>query len=461
MSSERIGIVGLGLNNRPLVPFLMAEGHTLEIFDRRSQAELEAELESLGVHGDVEIHGGPNYLSALAEAPIETLYLTPGMKKFGPELDALKARGVRFTCETDLFLTHCPAPVIGITGSAGKTTTTTLVGEALKRDGRRPVFVGGNIGEPLLPRLQEITPDSWVVMELSSFQLDLVQHSPHGAALLNLYPNHLDVHRDFEDYKQAKGHIFRFQNKEDWAVVPFDDAEIQELQEQGEGRPVYFSLHQEIRHGAFRKNGQLWWRGGNGARPVVAESALKLIGAHNVANALAAIAIVASAGGDLGAAQDVLSSFTGVPHRLEMVRETDGVTYINDSIATAPERTMAALKAIEKPIVLILGGYDKKLQYDTLAKALNESSVKAIVAIGEVKQQIAEAVGRYTHIPLVLEESFDQAVERASGLAQPGDVVLLSPAAASYDMFSNFEARGQRFREMVGIISQTRSGFRE
>ncbi len=464
MSSERIGIVGLGVNNRPLVPFLLSEGHSLVVYDRRSPDAIASELESLGISSGVEIHGGPEYLEQLLATDLSTLYLTPGMRKFGPELDRLKSQGVRFTCETDLFLSRCPAPVIGITGSAGKTTTTTLVGEALKRDGRRPVFVGGNIGQPLLPRLKDISSEAWVVMELSSFQLDLVERSPHGAALLNIRPNHLDVHRDFDDYKHAKGNIVRFQNKEDWAVLPFGDPVIRGLQEEGEGRPVYFSLDQEIPHGAYRKDGQLWWRGGNGGRLVVQESALKLVGEHNVANALAAIAIVGSAGGDLGAVAEVLSTFLGVPHRLERVAEVGGVTFINDSIATAPDRTQAALQAIHQPIVLILGGYDKKLQYDTLAKALNESSVKAIVAMGEVREMLVSEVRQHTRIPVVLEDTFDQAVERASSLAQPGDVVLLSPAAASYDMFSNFEERGQRFREMVGIISQTRStrsGFSE
>lgn len=460
-SSELIGIVGLGVNNRPLVPFLLAEGHTLAVFDRRSQEDIEEDLARMGVSQAVRVHGGPDYLRTLLDSPVSQLYLTPGMKKFGPELDALKVRGVQFACETDLFMERCPAPVIGITGSAGKTTTTTLVGESLRRDGRRPVFVGGNIGQPLLPRLNDITADSWVVLELSSFQLDLVRRSPHGAALLNIQPNHLDVHRDFEDYQSAKANILRFQSKEDWAVLPYGDERIHALADEGEGRHVFFSMNQEIPHGAFFQGGQLWWRGGNGGRPVVAQEALKLIGRHNVANALAAIAIVASAGGDLKALAEVLESFSGVPHRLEVVREVDGVTYINDSIATAPDRTMAALSAIQQPIVLILGGYDKKLDYDTLGEALRCSTVHTVVALGEIRATIERVVHAYTDIEVISAGSFDEAVMRASQSAHVGDVVLLSPAAASYDMFTNFEARGQRFREMVGILNHSRSGLAE
>lgn len=459
--SERVGIVGLGVNNRPLVPFLLSRGLSVAIFDRRSTTELEQDLAELGVSGDVSVYGGPGYLDDLATESVTTVYLTPGMKKFGPEIDQLTQRGVQLSCETEVFMKECPAPIIGITGSAGKTTTTTLVGESLRRDGSRPVFVGGNIGQPLLPRLSEIGPDSWVVMELSSFQLDLLRTSPHGACLLNLRPNHLDVHRDYRDYKEAKSNIGRYQTKEDWMVLPYGDAEVSELVAPFEGRRVYFSLHEEIAHGAYADGGRLWWRGGKGGRAVVDRSALKLIGEHNVANALAAIAIVASAGGDLGAVGEVLESFAGIPHRLEVVRQVNGVTYINDSIATAPDRTMAALAALSQPIVLILGGYDKKLDYDTLGESLLHSTVRLVVALGDTRDTIERIVKSHTNIPVITAMGFDEAVELASREARPGDVVLLSPAAASYDMFSNFEARGQRFRELVGMVNHSRTGLAE
>lgn len=460
-SSERVGVVGLGVNNRPLVPYLIDKGYSVAVFDRRSQADLENDLAQMGIEMGVSVYGGADYLQALLKEPVSRVYLTPGMQKFGPELDQLSARGVYFTCETEEFIRACPAPVIGITGSAGKTTTTTLVGEALKRDGRRPVYVGGNIGQPLLSRLSEIDAESLVLLELSSFQLDLLRQSPHGAAILNVRPNHLDVHRDYEDYKSAKANIGRFQGKKDWIVLPYGDDEIQELAQEFEGRPVYFSLQQEIRHGAYLHQGKLWWRGGNGGYPVVSCDAIKLIGEHNVANALASIAIVASAGGDLAALGEVLATFTGIPHRLEMVREVDGVVYINDSIATAPDRTEAAIRAIREPIVLILGGYDKKLDYDTLGEALSHSSVRLVVTLGETGESIRRAIAAHTNIPVLMAQGFDQAVDWASREARSGEVVLLSPAAASYDMFSNFEARGQRFRELVGMLNHSRTGMAE
>ncbi len=459
-SSELVGVVGLGVSNRPLVPFLLAQGHKVAVFDRRPTKDIEQDLITLGVTG-VSVYGGGDYLRALAHEPVATVYLTPGMRKYGPELDQLRQRGIRFSSEMELFMQRCPAPVIGITGSAGKTTTTTLVGESLRRDGRRPVFVGGNIGQPLLPRLSEIAADSWVVLELSSFQLELLRQSPHGAALLNLAPNHLDIHRDYQDYKAAKANIARFQSKEDWVVLPYSDDEVLSLVKDTDGRRVFFSLEQEIPHGAYVSDGRLWWRGGNGGMAVINQSDLKLIGAHNVANALAAIAIVASAGGDVRAAAEVLQHFSGVPHRLEVVREVGGVTYINDSIATAPDRTRAALAAIRQPMVLLLGGYDKKLNYDTLGEALRHSTVRMVVAMGEIQEIIRDMVNRYTDIEVRSADNFDDAVAEASRQARPGEVVLLSPAAASYDMFSNFEARGQRFRELVGMLNHSRSGLIE
>lgn len=452
-STNQVAVLGLGVNNRPLIPFLLSQGKTVTVYDRRPPEELNQNLRQLGIRERVEVVGGEYYLTHLAKNPaVDTVYVTPGMKKDGPELQALTMKGVHLTCETDLFLSHCPAPVIGITGSAGKTTTTTLVAEALRRDGRHPVFVGGNIGHPLLPEISSIDEDSWVVMELSSFQLDLMERSPHGAAVLNLAPNHLDIHGSYEAYAAAKQKILRFQSSQDWAVVPFHDASVTALWEHFQGRRVFFSLEGDIAHGAYLKDDTLWWRGGNGALPVVRPQEMPLIGRHNVANALAAIAIVASAGGDVAALGEVLRTFRGVPHRLERVREMRDVTFINDSIATAPDRTMAALKAIKTPIVLIAGGYDKGLEYDTLGKELSESTVRLVVALGQTREKIARATRAYSDIPVVMVDTFDRAVEEAYSEAEAGDTVLLSPASASYDMFTNFEQRGQRFREIVGTL---------
>lgn len=443
-------VIGLGVNNQPLVPFLVNQGLTVMVADQKPEPEVRAVLAELGLAGRVEVVAGPGYLAQVAaRSDLATVYLTPGMPKSGPEIGHMRARGIRVTCETDLFLATCPAPVIAITGSAGKTTTTTLVAQALRRDGSRPVFAGGNIGNPLLPELSRITPDSWVVMELSSFQLELVERSPHGACLLNLSPNHLDVHGSMAEYAHAKQRILAYQHPADWAVLPYADAAVEPLWQSHAGRRVFFDLEGRIAHGAYLADGRLWWRGDDGGRAVVKTDAIRLPGAHNLANSLAAIAVVASCGGDLDAMREVLETFRGVPHRLERVCERAGVVYINDSIATTPERTVAALAALPGPIVLIAGGYDKHLDYDLLGRTVASCSVRAVVAIGQTREKIAVAVRAYSSVPVVLVDSFAAAVETARRTAVPGDTVLLSPAAASYDMFRNYEHRGEVFRNLA------------
>lgn len=447
---QRIAIVGLGVNNQPLVPFFLGRGDHVIVADRKPKVNIEHTLTAMGWDpGAVQVLGSDDYLANLAGMAVDQVYVTPGMPKDLPELAQMAAAGAKITCETDLFFELCPAPIIGITGSAGKTTTTTLVGLGLKQDGRRRLHVGGNIGTSLLPEVAQISRDDWVVMELSSFQLELVTKSPHGAAILNLSPNHLDVHRDFAAYRAAKARIWDFQSKNDWALIPMDDSQLQTLFSGHQARPVRFSLTELPAVGTGIRNGWLVWQDENGPVPVIETDKIQIPGRHNIANALAALAIHVMAGGDPQAMAKALASFTGVPHRLEKVREHDNIIYINDSIATAPDRTMAALVAIKAPIVLIAGGYDKHLDYDGLGRAIGHSTVRAVIVLGQTAHKIADAVAAHSTIPVVYVEDFDAAVDAARRRAKPGDVVLLSPASASYDMFLNFEQRGQRFREIV------------
>jgi UDP-N-acetylmuramoylalanine--D-glutamate ligase len=444
-------VVGLGINNQPLIPALQAEGFDIIVADRKPFGELEALLKGMPLSSAPRIFSGPQYLDDLAACQnVEKVYLTPGMVKNVAPVEIMRSRGVAITCATHLFLQHCPAPVLGITGSAGKTTTTTLLGKAFEEDGRHPVFVGGNIGRSLLPQLSEVTPDSWVVMELSSFQLELVQHSPHGAAILNLFPNHLDIHGTMEAYTEAKSHIFRFQSREDWLLVPADNAIIADLLRGYRGQPIYFSRQDHGGCGTFVKGEWIMFRNLDGevlsSMPL---ASLTLPGEHNLLNVMAAVAMFNMAGGDNAAMRSAAAEFHGVAHRLEKVGEYDNILYINDSIATAPERTMAALKAVRAPIVLIAGGYDKHLDYEGLGEAIAGSTVHHVVALGQTQEKIARAVAHYSTIPVIHSATFADAVQAAQSAAQPGDVVLLSPASASYDMFKNFEERGERFREIV------------
>jgi UDP-N-acetylmuramoylalanine--D-glutamate ligase len=436
-------VVGVGINNRPLLRYFRERGVAVVAADRTPADRFAGPRDA-----DVWWCLGPDYLEqACRLAPFSEVYLTPGMVKNQPGVEALVDADTRLTCETDLFLRSCPAPVIGITGSAGKTTTTTLLGAILRRDGGRPVHVGGNIGESLLPALPRIDPDSWVVMELSSFQLELTTVSPHGAAVLNLAPNHLDVHPSYEAYAEAKSHIFQHQSPSDWLVLPEPPPPLMEQAlERHVGRRLSFQLGEPVARGAYARDGYIRWAGGGAERIVMPIAEWRLPGRMNLLNACAATAMALSAGARIEAVRDAMADFEGVPHRLELVREMDGIRFINDSIATAPDRTLAALEAVDGPLLVILGGYDKHLDYTELGQALR-GRVRVAIVMGQTGPAIARAIGQG---PPVLEAgSLKEAVTLARNHARSGDTVLLSPASASYDMFRNFEERGEQFRTLV------------
>ncbi|PSR30199.1 MAG: UDP-N-acetylmuramoyl-L-alanine--D-glutamate ligase [Sulfobacillus benefaciens] len=446
----KVAVVGLGVNNRPLVPFLYKRGMEVIVADKRETSDLHHVLWEMGLT-DVKVLGGDSYLNDLSKVPdLATVYLTPGMVKNLPEIERMRKQGAAITCETDVFFQECPAPIIGITGSAGKTTTTTLVSQALSASGEKAVFTGGNIGHSLWEDWPNITPTSWVVMELSSFQLELVAHSPHGAAVLNLAPNHLDIHGTMQAYARAKSNIFRYQNPGDWVVFPYPPTVLYHMEARPPGRILYFSLQDHGQPGSFVADGKVMYRDfSHQIMSCFPVSVIQIPGSHNVLNVLAATAIVGMMQGRMSAMEEVVSRFRGVAHRLEKVRIHDNILYINDSIATAPDRTMAALRAIEGPIVLLAGGYDKHLDYAELGQAIARSLVHHVVVLGQVQDKLAHAIARYTTMPIEYADTFEDAVHMARRAAKPGDTVLLSPAAASYDMFRNFEERGERFREIV------------
>ncbi len=448
-----VAIIGFGVNNRPLLPYWQARGMRVVVADRKPLEKLRMEVAESG--RAATLYGGEHYLEDLMthERPTE-VYVTPGMVKDRPELLELSKRGARLTSETDLFLSRSPAPVLGITGSAGKTTTTTLIGLVLEKSGVE-VVVGGNIGRSLLPLLDQPDAPNWAVMELSSFQLDLVEHSPHGAVWLNLSPNHLDIHGSMEAYARAKRHIVEFQQPGDWVVLPFRDQAVLEAVQSYGGARYFVDLDGAVPRGAYLADGQVWWRPEANVAPVAVmpASTIRLRGRHMLYNWLAAVAASMLAGGQIQAVREVAETFQGVPHRLEVVSRVAGITYINDSIATAPERTLAALEAVEEPLVLIAGGYDKHLDYVAFGAQLAASNVRAVVLIGQTAVKIAAALSKAgAKFPVVEVENLEAAVRRARDFARVGDTVLLSPASASYDMFVNFEERGQRFREIVGNL---------
>jgi len=345
-----------------------------------------------------------------------------------------------------LFLDICPGPTVGITGSSGKTTTTALVGEMFEAD-ERPFFVGGNIGIGPLNHLPVIRPYTWSVLEVSHTQLQLVERSPHVAAVLNITPNHLDRFT-WEEYRQLKANILRHQTTEDVAVLGYDDPECRAIEPLVQGRLLRFSAGSELPgDGVSVRGGRAILRMGRMTEELFRLADVRLRGRHNQTNAVAAAAIASACGILPDAISCAIEAFRGVPHRLELVGEAAGVSYYNDSIATTPERTVAGLRSFDEPVVLLLGGRDKHLPLDDLAGEASQRC-RSVILFGESAAKIERAF-EGSSLPVTRVESLTEAIQEAKAVARPGDVVLLSPACTSYDAYDNFEERGEQFRTLV------------
>jgi UDP-N-acetylmuramoylalanine--D-glutamate ligase len=404
----------------------------------------------------------------------DLVFLSPGVPLDAPLVQAARERGVPLSTETRLFLSLCPAPVIGITGSSGKTTTTTLVGEMAQAQGRR-TFVGGNIGQPLIGALDQIASDDAVVMELSSFQLDLCGpwppetkdaaafptlrqgKSPHVAAILNITPNHLDRHGTMEAYIEAKANILRYQTADDVAVLGVDDPVARGLRDRVRGRLIGFSMERPLAQGAFLQDGAIHIRVDDQAGVVCQVDEIGLLGRHNVANVLAACALAATIGVSIDTMAQVATAFTGVEHRLERVREIDGVRYYNDSIATSPERAIAALRSFQAPVILLAGGRDKHLPWDDWAQVAAEQA-KQVLLFGEAAELIEQAARQAWNgqedVPALTHcGTMANALACAQAVSEPGDVVLLAPGGTSYDAYTDYAERGRLFKALVMALS--------
>ncbi len=452
LTGRRIVVLGLARQGVALAHFLVGQGAAVTISDVKTAEQLADAIKGLdGVPVKYVLGGHP--LELLDGC--ELLCLSGGVPVDLPIVVEAQRRGIGLANDAQIFVERCPAPIIGITGSSGKTTTTALAGEMLKAAGFH-TWVGGNIGNPLIADLKEIGPDDKVVMELSSFQLEVMTTSPHIAAVLNITPNHLDRHPTMEAYIAAKKRILDFQDYKDIAVLGYDDAEARNLAGDARGYVRFFSRQAEVGRGAFVRDGGIVLKQDTEQR-ICAVRDSKLRGPHNVWNVLAACALAGAAGADVSAMRRVAASFAGVAHRLQMVRELHGVHYYDDSIATAPERLVAALRSFDEPIVLLCGGRDKHLPWEEAARLVVER-VSHLVLFGEmadlVESQVSKAKSQISNVRCVVHRAWtlENAVRVAAGLAQPGDVVLLSPGGTSFDAFRDFAERGTKFAEYVNSL---------
>lgn len=442
-------IIGLGREGAALARFLVRHGASVSISDIKGEQELADRIDELADLRIEYLLGG--HPEELLESDI--IFVSPGVPQDIPILVEARGRGIPLSSETKLFLSLCRAPIIGITGSSGKTTTTSLVGEIMQAAGYR-TFVGGNIGSPLIDFVDEIEPQDKVVMELSSFQLDVLDQSPHIAAILNLSPDHLDRHLSMDDYVAAKVNILRFQERNDYAVLNADQQLTSELAKGCRGQVLFFSRKRELDEGTFLRQEEVTARCKGNEQKICHASEIQLLGSHNLENVLAACAIAGAAGAQIEAMATVVTSFSGVQHRLEFVEETKGVRYYDDSIATSPDRTVAALNSFVNPVILLAGGREKHLPLEGLAKVIVRK-VKSLILFGEsaplleqavIGVQTEEAEGR---VPIYRCSDLIQAVRIAAQISQAGDIVLLSPACTSFDMYGDFAERGDHFKTLV------------
>jgi UDP-N-acetylmuramoylalanine--D-glutamate ligase len=449
-AGKNVTVVGLGIEGVDFVRYLARRGANVTISDSKSPDRLADRLHDVaGLPVSLSLGGNDN--AAVTEA--DAVFVSQSVPLGLPAIRRARERGIPLHSMVGLFLELAPGPVVGITGSSGKTTTTALVAEMLRAD-ERPVFVGGNIGVGLLEHVQALRPYTWSVLEVSHTQLQLVDRSPHIAAVLNITPNHLDRF-SWDDYRRLKSNLIRYQAPEDIAILGYDDPETRALQSEVRGQLLWFTMDSKLRgEGVFVRDGVATARLDDRAEPLFALDSVAIRGRHNQENAVAAAAIAIACGVSADAIACAVAAFPGVPHRLEYVGEVEGAKYYNDSIATTPERTLAGLRSFEEPVVLLLGGRDKQLPLDDMAREALKRC-RGVVLFGESADLLQKALisqSNPRHVPIARVETLPEAVASAHGMARPGDVVLLSPSCTSYDAYENFERRGEHFRELVAEV---------
>ena len=452
LRGKQVAVIGIGVSNIPLIKLFLKKGIAVTACDKCEREAYDnqpllLELEALGA----TLHMGAGYLDDLTQ---DVIFRSPGIRPDIPAFAQAEANGAVITSEMEVFFHVCPCKTIAVTGSDGKTTTTTIIAKLLEAAGYH-VHLGGNIGRPLLPDIESIQPDDLAVLELSSFQLMTMDTSADIAVVTNLAPNHLDVHKGMEEYIAAKKNIFLYQNAQQKVVLNRDNDITYSFVPEANGQVTLFSRQNPLDEGIVLENGVICVKKDGNTRKVLPVADILLPGVHNIENYEAAIGAVDGLVPDETIRQ-FAATFGGVEHRIELVRELHGVKYYNDSIASSPSRTMAGLRSFSQKVILIAGGYDKHIPYDVLGPDL-VAHVKAMVLTGATAPKIQaaaeQALGYDAQaLPIYTIDDFADAVHKAVELAQPGDVVILSPASASFDKFKNFMVRGDTFKDLIRAL---------
>lgn len=454
VKEKKVAIIGLGVSNIPLLDYLHNLKCDVSIFDKREVKALDSNAVKKINDYNFKLHTGLGALKNLVN--FNVIFRSPSCRPDTPEVVEEVKKGAILTSEIEMLMQTCPGTIIGITGSDGKTTTTNLIYYILKEKGYN-CYLGGNVGIPLFTKVKEMTPDDIVVLELSSFQLMDMQISPHISVITNISPNHLDIHKSYEEYIEAKKNIFKYQNEKDILVINYDNEITRKFKEEAKGEVVYFSRKEKLDDGVICDNGIIKSCENKLRRHILNTKDIILRGEHNHENICAAIAATKTLV-EPETQAEAIKKFRGVEHRLEFVREIDGVKWYNDSIGTSPSRTIAGLKSFDGKIVLIAGGYDKHLDYTPIAKPIVEN-VSKLVLIGATASKIENAVIKELEntgkqIPIYHCETLKQTIDTAKSIATSDEIVLFSPASASFDMFKNFEERGNLFKKLVNELEE-------
>ena len=453
LKGKRIALIGVGVSHTDLIKLLCAKGLDVTVCDKKTTDKM-AEYGELSAAG-AKFELGEGYLDTIAAGGYDVVFRTPGMYYYSDALDKARAKGTAVTSEMEVFFDLCPCPIYAITGSDGKTTTTTIIAELLSAQGIT-VHKGGNIGRALLPIIEDVKPCDAAVVELSSFQLISMRSSPDYAAITNITPNHLNVHKDMQEYIDAKANILLHQNAFSKAVLSFDNDIARGLSPLVRGKLAYFSRRERVENGSFLdEDGYLCYNDYGTVHRVLDMRDIRIPGMHNVENYLTAIALTWGHV-SIENIQRVAREFAGVEHRIELVRELDGVRYYNNSIASSPTRVIACLNTFPEKQIMIMGGSDKGISFDPMAELVCEK-VKILILMGQTREKIRDAVMRASNYregapEIYIVDGMEEAVHTAHDKAKSGDIVSLSPACASFDMYRMFEDRGRHFKEIVNSL---------
>jgi len=451
---RKVAVMGMGISNTPLIKYLMDLDANITVFDKKTEEELgKAKCEEYAVQG-VHFSLGENYLENLIGFDI--IFRSPSMRPDIPALEKELDRGAILTSEIEMLIDLCPGKIIGVKGSYGKTTTTTLIYKMLEAEGYH-CYLGGNIGIPLFAKIDEMRPDDIVVLELSSFQLMTLKKSPNISVVTNISPNHLDIHKDYREYIDSKRNIYLHQQKEDVLILNYDNEITREFADTAIGNVRYFSTYTRLDNGVILDQNMIKSCSNKIRTQIISSDDILLLGRHNIENACTAIAAVQGLVSNSSILK-VLTTFKGVEHRNEFVRELNGVKWYNDSIGSSPSRTIAGLISFKNKVILVAGGYDKHLDYTEMGKYIVDRT-KAVVLMGQTKEKIKLATlaaleRTNIDLPILEVNTLEDAVKQANEIAEAGDTVFFSPASASFDMFKNFEERGKKYKEIVNSLEE-------